>query len=175
MNSECQAYSVKTRALTRKRRVGAAVEVLREQRLALGVGEEIGEQRVEMLDRHRIVVVPPDDAGRSRRRGRRICPSGCGRCGRRCRRPAGRVRRYALRGPAARVRRAAARRGSSARRPGPRKPKRSAPKSLLCSPVSIIKRFLSNCRYDEFRKSDCPLQIRLESVKPDQSAMSCSK
>ncbi len=42
-------------------RVGAAVEILGEQRLALGVGEEVGEQGVEMLDRHRGVVVPPDD------------------------------------------------------------------------------------------------------------------
>ena len=42
-------------------RVGAAAKVLGEQRLALGVGEKISEQRVEMLRRHRIVVVPPDD------------------------------------------------------------------------------------------------------------------
>ena len=41
-------------------RIGAAVEILREQRLALGVGEEVGEERVEMLDRHRIVIFPPD-------------------------------------------------------------------------------------------------------------------
>ena len=53
-----------------QRRVGAGVEILGEQRLALGVGDEIGEQRVEMLDRHRVVVVPPDDAPRCWRRGR---------------------------------------------------------------------------------------------------------
>ena len=40
--------------------IGAAIEVLREQRLALSVGEKIGEQPVKMLDRHRVVVVPPD-------------------------------------------------------------------------------------------------------------------
>ena len=44
-----------------QRRVGAAVEVLGEQRLALGVADEVGEQSVEMLDRHRVVVFPPDD------------------------------------------------------------------------------------------------------------------
>ena len=44
-----------------QRRVGAGVEVLGEQRLTFGVGDEIGEQGVEMLAPHRIVVVPPDD------------------------------------------------------------------------------------------------------------------
>jgi hypothetical protein len=42
--------------------IGAAVEILSEQRLAFGVGDEVGEEDVEMLDRHRIVVVPPDCA-----------------------------------------------------------------------------------------------------------------
>ena len=42
-------------------RVCPAVEILREQGLALGVGEEVGEQDVEMLDRQGNVVVPPDD------------------------------------------------------------------------------------------------------------------
>ena len=42
-------------------RIGAAVEILSEQRLAFGVGDEVGEESVEMLDRHRIVVVPPDN------------------------------------------------------------------------------------------------------------------
>ena len=42
-------------------RVGPAVEILGEQRLALRVGEEVGEQNVEMLNRHRGVVVPPDN------------------------------------------------------------------------------------------------------------------
>ena len=44
-----------------QRRVRAAVQVLGEQRLVFGVGEEVGEQQIEMLDRHRVVVVPPDD------------------------------------------------------------------------------------------------------------------
>ena len=44
-----------------QRRVGRGVEVLGEQRLTFGVGDEIGEQGVEMLAPHRIVVVPPDD------------------------------------------------------------------------------------------------------------------
>ena len=62
MKSECQAYSVKTRVRRRNAGSAAGVEVLGEQRLALGVGDEIGEQGVEMLAPHRIVVVPPDDA-----------------------------------------------------------------------------------------------------------------
>ena len=40
--------------------IGASVEILSEQRLAFGVGEKVGEESVEMLDRHCIVVVPPD-------------------------------------------------------------------------------------------------------------------
>ena len=39
--------------------IGARVEILSEQRLALGVSDEVGEEGVEMLWRHRIVVVPP--------------------------------------------------------------------------------------------------------------------
>ena len=42
-------------------RVGAAVKILGEQRLAFGMGEKVGEQDVEMLGRHRGVVVPPHD------------------------------------------------------------------------------------------------------------------
>ena len=40
--------------------IGAAKEILREQRLAARVGEKILMQRLELLRRHRIVVVPPD-------------------------------------------------------------------------------------------------------------------
>src|SRR5208282_6197170 len=46
-----------------QRRVGAAVEVLGEQRLALGVADEVGDEGVEMLDRHRVVVIPQDARG----------------------------------------------------------------------------------------------------------------
>ena len=97
-------------------RVGAAIEILGEQRLALGVGEEVGEQRVEMLDRHRIVVVPPDDRiGVGVADDELVLRAAAG-MRRRCRRRAARARRYALRGVAARARRAAARRDSSGRR-----------------------------------------------------------
>jgi hypothetical protein len=41
-------------------RVGAAVEVLREEVHALRVGEEIGEEGLELLRRHGAVVLPPD-------------------------------------------------------------------------------------------------------------------
>ena len=47
--------------LDAKGRVSAAVEVLGEQRFCLRMGKEIGEQRIEMLWRNRVVVVPPDD------------------------------------------------------------------------------------------------------------------
>jgi hypothetical protein len=40
-------------------RIGASVKILGKQRLPLGVGDEVGGEGVEMLDRHRIVVVPP--------------------------------------------------------------------------------------------------------------------
>ena len=43
-------------------RVGAAIEILREELLALGMLQEIAEQRLEMLRRHRAVVLPPDGA-----------------------------------------------------------------------------------------------------------------
>ena len=45
-------------------RIGAAVEVLREQLLALGMGEEVLQQGVEMAGRDGAVVVPPDGAFR---------------------------------------------------------------------------------------------------------------
>ena len=127
--------------LDAQRRVGAAIEILREQRLAARVVEEVLEQRVEMLDRHRIVVFPPDDAGRSPRRARRTCPSGCGRCGCRYRRRADRVRRYALRALAERIHRAAVRRGSSSSPPGresrngQRRSRHYAPRSRSCLSV----------------------------------------
>ena len=41
-------------------RIGASVKILSEQRLAFGVSDDVGEEDVKMLDRHRIVVVPPD-------------------------------------------------------------------------------------------------------------------
>ena len=41
-------------------RVGAGVEVLDEQLAAFGVGDEVGEQHVEVLARHRVVAFPPD-------------------------------------------------------------------------------------------------------------------
>jgi len=44
MNSELPPYSVKTRALMRYFASGTAVEILREQSLALGVREEVLEQ-----------------------------------------------------------------------------------------------------------------------------------
>ena len=44
-----------------KRGIRARVEILCEEGLPLGVGEEVGEQGVEILDRHRGVVLPPDD------------------------------------------------------------------------------------------------------------------
>ena len=40
-------------------RIGAAIEVLREQLLALGVLLDVGQQRVEVLLRHLAVAVPP--------------------------------------------------------------------------------------------------------------------
>src|SRR5579872_6647912 len=44
------------------RRVGAGVKVLRENLAAFGMGDEIGEQCVEMRSRHGAVIVPPDRA-----------------------------------------------------------------------------------------------------------------
>ena len=41
-------------------RIGAAVEILREQSLALGVGDEIVEQRLEFLGRKTAILLPPD-------------------------------------------------------------------------------------------------------------------
>ena len=60
MNSECQANSVTTRVGSCMVGVGAADQVLHEQVLARRMGEEVGEQRVELRRRHRLVVVPPD-------------------------------------------------------------------------------------------------------------------
>src|SRR5581483_9726407 len=40
-------------------RIGAAIEILREQRLALGVGDEVGEQIVEVLLALLAVAIPP--------------------------------------------------------------------------------------------------------------------
>ena len=40
-------------------RIGAAVEILREQFLALAVRDEVGEQRVEVLSAHLAIAVPP--------------------------------------------------------------------------------------------------------------------
>src|SRR6185503_20396888 len=40
--------------------IGAADQILREQFLALGVGDEVGQQRVEVLLRHFAVAVPPE-------------------------------------------------------------------------------------------------------------------
>ena len=42
-------------------RIRPGVKILSEQRLRSGMGDEVGEEGVEMLDRHRIVVVPPHD------------------------------------------------------------------------------------------------------------------
>ena len=41
-------------------RIGAAIEVLREQLLALGVREEVVEQHIELLRRELAVLLPPD-------------------------------------------------------------------------------------------------------------------
>ncbi len=40
--------------------IRASAKILGEQGLAFGVSDEVGEKGVEMLDRHRVVVVPPD-------------------------------------------------------------------------------------------------------------------
>ena len=60
MNSECQANSVTTRVGRHERAVGAADQVLDEEILAGRMRQEVGEQRVELRRRHRLVVVPPD-------------------------------------------------------------------------------------------------------------------
>ena len=41
-------------------RIGAAIEILRVQRLALGVGNEIVEQQLEFFRRQAAVLLPPD-------------------------------------------------------------------------------------------------------------------
>ena len=46
-----------------ERLIGAAIKILREKFLALGVLDEIGEQRVEIGFRHLAVVVPPHGVG----------------------------------------------------------------------------------------------------------------
>ena len=93
MKSECQAYSVKTRVRRRNAGSAAGVEVLGEQRLTLGVGDEIGEQGVEMLARHRIVVVPPDDALGLGVADDELVLRAASRMHARCRRPAAHARR----------------------------------------------------------------------------------
>ncbi len=45
-------------------RIGAAIEVLREQRLALHMRLEVGKQRVEIFARHLAVAVPPQGVAR---------------------------------------------------------------------------------------------------------------
>ena len=40
--------------------IGAGVEILGEQFASFGVGEEVGQQHVEVLARHCVVAVPPD-------------------------------------------------------------------------------------------------------------------
>ena len=47
-------------------RIGAAVEVLREQRLAFGVSNEVVEQKLEFLGRQPAVLFPPDGLFRLR-------------------------------------------------------------------------------------------------------------
>ena len=48
MNSECQAYSREDPRPHPVARIGAAIEVLREKLLALGMREEVLQQRIEM-------------------------------------------------------------------------------------------------------------------------------
>ena len=63
MKSECQAYSVKTRV--RMRNAGSAPpwRSWANSALPLAWPMKSAMQGVEMLDRHRVVVFPPDDRG----------------------------------------------------------------------------------------------------------------
>ena len=159
--------------LDAQRRIGAAMQILREQRLAAGVCEKVVEQRVEILARHRIVVVPPDDGvglvvadDELVFRAAAGMHAGVGDQ----RAVLGDMRFMALQREFVELRRAevpVARRRDRESRTCRRR------KSALCSPVSIMKRFLSACS-NEYANSGSRMLIVADGVNPYESRIRSS-
>ena len=118
--------------------IGASVKILSEKGLVSGVSDEVGEERVEVLDRHRIVVVPPDIGLGVRVAHHELVLGAASGMRAQCQRQGRHARRYALRCLAARARKVAARRGSSesrqdrGSRTGPRRSRDYAFRSRSC-------------------------------------------
>ena len=118
-------------------RIGAAVEVLREQRLALRMRQEVLVAWSRTAPCSACGCRPTRRCSRSAHRRRCACPSASGRCDGRSRRRARRRRRSWPRRCGSRARRAGLRSDSSGPQPRSFKPNVSAPQAALRRPDSF--------------------------------------